>query len=199
MSLPNGPSEAMPYFPTLKAIAPNAPMGANFMGMPTILNTTWVRESTRFSIGLARGPAADKANPHNSATNRTSRTSPLANASTVVLGMMCSRKSVELWLSSDRLGRNFMRVQGSRVGVEAPPGLHEISHHHPTTSARVEIVSQYNRALPPARPTLRMSSMPAMPDTTVQKITSVITIAISRMKASRAALDGKKVKSCSGC
>ena len=97
MSLPNGPSEAMPYFPTLKAIAPNAPMGANFMGMPTILNTTWVRESTRFSIGLARGPAADKANPHNSATNRTSRTSPLANASTVVLGMMCSRKSVELW------------------------------------------------------------------------------------------------------
>jgi len=51
-------------------------------------------------------------------------------------------------------------------------------------SASVEITSKYINAFPPTRPTFFMSSMPAMPVTTVQKMTRVMIIVISRMKAS---------------
>ncbi len=54
----------------------------------------------------------------------------------------------------------------------------------PIRRANVEIPSKYRSALPPTRPTFFRSCMPAMPDTTVQKITRVITMVMSRMNAS---------------
>ena len=40
ISLPSDSSEPTPYLPMVNAIAPNAPIGASFMMMPTIANST---------------------------------------------------------------------------------------------------------------------------------------------------------------
>src|SRR3984893_13470711 len=54
----------------------------------------------------------------------------------------------------------------------------------PISNASVERTSKYSSALPPTRPTFFRSLMPPMPDTTVQKITSPMTILIILRKAS---------------
>ena len=46
----------MPYLPTVKAIAPNAPMGAKRIRMLTTPNTACVSASKRSTSGLQRGP-----------------------------------------------------------------------------------------------------------------------------------------------
>ena len=51
-------------------------------------------------------------------------------------------------------------------------------------SATVLTTSKYSNARPPVLPTFFMSSMPAMPVTTVQKMIGAIIILISLMKAS---------------
>src|SRR5271169_1659210 len=56
ISFTSGPSDANPYLPMVKAMAPNAPIGANRIRMFTTRNTTWVRDSSSTTIGLARGP-----------------------------------------------------------------------------------------------------------------------------------------------
>jgi hypothetical protein len=48
----------------------------------------------------------------------------------------------------------------------------------------VDTTSKYSSALPPTRPTFFMSCIPAMPETTVQKITSAMIMVIRRMNAS---------------
>ena len=50
--------------------------------------------------------------------------------------------------------------------------------------ARVETISKYSKARPPVLPTFFMSSMPAMPTTTVQKMMGAMIILISLMKPS---------------
>ena len=52
------------------------------------------------------------------------------------------------------------------------------------TSATVVTASKYSSALPPTRPTFLKLPMPAIPVTTVQKITSAMIIDMSRMNAS---------------
>ena len=51
-------------------------------------------------------------------------------------------------------------------------------------SATVVTTSKYSSALPPTRPTFLKLPMPAIPVTTVQKITRVIIIEMSRINAS---------------
>ena len=51
-------------------------------------------------------------------------------------------------------------------------------------SARVLTTSKYSSARPPVLPTFFMSSMPAMPMTTVQKMIGAMIILISLMKPS---------------
>ncbi len=96
ISLTNGPRDANPYLPMVKAMAPNAPIGAKRIRMFTTRNTTCVSDSSSATIGFARGPADDKANPNRIETNTTCKMSPLANASVTVVGMMCIRKSATL-------------------------------------------------------------------------------------------------------
>ena len=64
------------------------------------------------------------------------------------------------------------------------PGCTRLTIASPTTSATVLTISKYSRALPPTRPIFLMSCMPAMPETTVQKITGAMIILISLMKPS---------------
>lgn len=54
----------------------------------------------------------------------------------------------------------------------------------PITSATVLTISKYSSARPPVLPTFFMSSMPAMPTTTVQKMIGAMIILISLMKPS---------------
>jgi hypothetical protein len=63
ISFTNGPSEAKPYLPMVKAMAPKAPMGAKIIRIFTTRKTICVSDSSSATIGLARGPADDNPNP----------------------------------------------------------------------------------------------------------------------------------------
>ncbi len=64
------------------------------------------------------------------------------------------------------------------------PGWITLTSTRPMISAKVLTTSKYSRARPPVLPTFFMSSMPAMPITTVQKMMGAIIILISLMKPS---------------
>ena len=64
------------------------------------------------------------------------------------------------------------------------PGWIRLTTSRPMSSATVDTTSKYSRARPPVLPTFFMSSMPAMPTTTVQKMMGAMIILISLMKAS---------------
>ena len=64
------------------------------------------------------------------------------------------------------------------------PGLMTLTSTRPTTSATELTTSKYKSARPPVLPTFFMSSMPAMPTTTVQKMIGAIIILMSLMKPS---------------
>ena len=64
------------------------------------------------------------------------------------------------------------------------PGLTRLMTVRPTTSAIELTISKYISARPPVLPTFFMSSMPAMPTTTVQKMIGAMIILISLMKPS---------------
>ena len=64
------------------------------------------------------------------------------------------------------------------------PGWTRLITTSPTTSATLLTTSKYSSARPPVLPTFFMSSMPAMPTTTVQKMIGAMIILISLMKPS---------------
>ena len=64
------------------------------------------------------------------------------------------------------------------------PGFTTLMMNRPITSASELTTSKYSNARPPVLPTFFMSSMPAMPITTVQKMIGAIIILIRRMKPS---------------
>ena len=64
------------------------------------------------------------------------------------------------------------------------PGWTMLMTTRPTSSAIVLTISKYRSARPPVLPTFFMSSMPAMPMTTVQKMIGAMIILISLMKPS---------------
>ena len=68
--------------------------------------------------------------------------------------------------------------------MKPAPGRAMLATSRPITSASVDTSSKYSSALPPTRPTFFMSCMPAMPCTTVQKITGAMIILTSLMKPS---------------
>ena len=64
------------------------------------------------------------------------------------------------------------------------PGCTMLTTTRPTISAIELTTSKYSSARPPVLPTFFMSSMPAMPTTTVQKMIGAMIILISLMKPS---------------
>ena len=64
------------------------------------------------------------------------------------------------------------------------PGCSTLMITSPTTSASELTTSKYKSARPPVLPTFFMSSMPAMPTTTVQKMIGAMIILINLMKPS---------------
>jgi hypothetical protein len=86
----------MPYLPMVKAIAPNAPIGAARIRMCTSRNTGAVSASSRSSTGLPRSPTSANAMPNNTDTNNTCRMLSPTNGLTSVFGMMSIRKPVRV-------------------------------------------------------------------------------------------------------
>ncbi len=97
ISLSSGTSEPTPYLPMVKAIAPNAPIGASFVMMWTMPNSTRLVPSMKSVTTLPRSPRCASTLPNSSAISRICRISPWAKASTMVFGMMCIRKSTVDW------------------------------------------------------------------------------------------------------
>ena len=97
MSFNSGSSEWSPNRPTVKAMAPKAPMGDSATIISTIENTTLVSWSTRLDTMLARSPSTMSARPNSTATSMTCRMAPFAKASTMVLGMIFSRNDMTPW------------------------------------------------------------------------------------------------------
>src|ERR1700691_4207052 len=72
----SGPSEEIPY----------APIGAKRITILITPNTARVSDSSTSSSGLQRAPIADIAQPNSIEISTTCKISPLANASTTVVG-----------------------------------------------------------------------------------------------------------------
>ena len=83
----------MPYWPTVKAMAPSTPSGASLMRMPMILNSTFDSVSISACTGAPRSPSMVSAQPNSTANSSTCSTSPVAKACTTVVGMSFIRKS----------------------------------------------------------------------------------------------------------
>ena len=128
---------------------------------------------------------ADNANPNSTATKTTCKISPSAKAFTTVVGMMCIRKSVTLCcLAAPAYAATALLSSDAAFTLKPAPVCTTLPTTNPTNRAIVDTTSKYSSALPPTRPTFFMSPIFAMPVTTVQKMTSVITMLIARMKAS---------------
>ena len=80
----------------VNAMAPNAPMGATFITMPTTLNTGVVRASRKFSTGRPGSPTMARPMPNSTATSSTCRMLSPTKGLTSVLGMMSSAKPVSV-------------------------------------------------------------------------------------------------------
>ncbi|MCY1356320.1 hypothetical protein D9M69_427670 [compost metagenome] len=96
ISLPSDTTEPSPYLPTVKAIAPNAAIGARRMIMPTTVKMPCVKESRKSTTGLARAPICDSAMPNSVANTRICRMSFLASASMMLVGTRFIRKSMNV-------------------------------------------------------------------------------------------------------
>jgi len=149
-------------------------------------NSTCDVFSIRSNTMVPRPPNLCSAKPNNTENNNTCKISPFGK-------------------SIDHRGRNDVeqKVHGAlhlarcRCRPQCPwypatRGLHacrnagcnKLTTTRPMMSATVDTTSKYRSARPPVLPTFFMSSMPAIPTTTVQKMMGAMIILINLMKAS---------------
>jgi len=80
----------------VNAMAPNAPMGAAFITMPTTLNTGVVSASRKCCTGRPASPTSARPTPNSTATSSTCRMLSPTKGLTSVLGMMSIANPVRL-------------------------------------------------------------------------------------------------------
>src|ERR1700735_3771669 len=110
MSLPSEASEPTPTLPPVKAIAPNAPIGAVHITMPTMMNSIFEATSMTSTSGFARSPSQTRAKPDKTAMNRTWRMFPSVKAPTHVLGQL-------------NVGLDHARIELADIDIHAGPRL----------------------------------------------------------------------------
>ena len=119
------------------------------------------------------------------AISKTCNISPSENALTMVVGIMCMKKSPD---GIDAGMRDFLMHGGGidlrHVDMQAAAGFKQLTSTQPMTSASVVMISKHRIALAPTRPTCFMSPMPAMPLTMVQKMIGAISILMRLIKPS---------------
>ena len=131
-------------------------------------------------------PKVCRANPNSTEISSTWSISPLANASTIVVGMMCMMNSVVVCILPRPVYCAIaLGVERRRVDIHARSGSDHVDDDEPHDQ-RDRAEQSRNRAVqdPPVLPTFFMSSMPAMPTTTVQKMIGAIIILMSLIKPS---------------
>ena len=82
----------MPYLPIVNDIAPNAPIGAKFIKIDTILNTGADKSCKKSVIVRAFSPTIANDIPNKIDTNKTCKIFPLFNGLTTVSGMIFIKK-----------------------------------------------------------------------------------------------------------
>ena len=169
----------------VKAIAPNAPIGAAFIRIATTLKTASDTSSSAWSSRSPRSPISARPMPNRIATNSVWRMLPAVSADRNVSGMMPRRKPVNV-LSCALAAYSATLPPSSEAGsmFSPAPGRTTFATTSPTTRASVEKNRKYANALPATRPTEARSRMPAMPVTMVRKMTGAMIIFTSLMKAS---------------
>ncbi len=145
ISSPSESSVPMPNCPIVYAIAPKAPIAETYMMMPD-----HAEQRVRELIDQARRAACPSlpmwstATPNSTEKNRTCRMSPVANALTIVVGMMFIRKSIVVRCDAlRRVGGDRLRIELRRARRESPaPGFMTLTNTMPMTSAIVETTSK---------------------------------------------------------
>lgn len=148
-------------------------------------NTMVEADSSTSSTGLPFSPMDDKAKPLSTAMNSTGNTSPLLNAPMNVSGMMCMKKSTTLSFAADAAywpSPAVLRVAGSMF--MPTPGRNRYTAARPIIRLMTVNTRNSSKVLLIKRPRERLSVIPAIPVTMVQKTTGAIIILISLMNAS---------------
>ena len=173
-----------PKPPIAADIAPNAPSGARRMIKPRILKSTVWNSAMPRRITESGLLVRVNAMPTRSEMNKTCRISPLAKASTSVVGMMLSRKFTTVSLLAAADAPAIIALGASSLAWSPNPGRNTFTAIAPTTMPSVLMVSKYSRDFAPRRPSFRMSFTPAKPWTTVTKMMGPRSILSSAMKPS---------------
>jgi hypothetical protein len=98
--------------------------------------------------------------------------------------MTFSRNSVVACILPAPCTPRRLGVERGRVDVHARAGLHDVDDDQPDDERERAHDLEIEQREPPVLPTFFMSSMPAMPTTTVQKMIGAMSILMSLMKPS---------------
>jgi len=124
-------------------MAPNAPMGAVFMIRRTRPSSARDSVSMNSNSGAPRAPTALRASPNTTENSSTCRMSDRASASTMLVGMMPSRKSVAV---RDRAEVTYCATaDGSSFAASTfmpTPGSRTFTATSPMSSAIVLTISK---------------------------------------------------------
>ncbi|ADH08073.1 hypothetical protein BMB171_C3263 [Bacillus thuringiensis BMB171] len=183
INLPSGMSVLKPYFPIVNVIPPNAPTGANFITIDKMLKNTFDNLSKKSITGCPFFPNIVNPAPNKMEKNRTCKISPLANASNMLDGTICKKKSIH-FISCPLCTYCETSPPFSFEGSNPSPGRTTFATMIPIIKAAVVTISKYNSAFPPTRPTFFILPILAIPSTIVKKIIGAITILIILMNVS---------------
>ncbi len=169
-----------PYLPIVKAMAPKAPIGAAYMTIRITPKNACPVRSIPAMIGRPRSPKCMSAKANTTEKNSTCRMLPSAKAPTTLLGKMWKMKSYQWEIVPCSMSPPTVSVTLilPTSALTPAPGFVTFMTTSPRTSATVVMSSKYSSAFPPIRPTFFTLSIDAMPATTVQKMTGVMTILI---------------------
>ena len=124
----------------VKAMAPNAPIGATFTTSAMTPNIACATSSIRLRTVWPRSPKAMSEKPNRIANSSTCRISPCAKAPTTVSGMMCKTKS------TDFISLACFAKPATAPAFDWPekptPGCSTFATIKPSTSAKVETISK---------------------------------------------------------
>ena len=133
--------ECRPYFPTVNAIAPNAPNGAAFINMETTLNIGVVAARSKSVIGRAFSPTEAREMPNKTETNKTCRILPSVRGLTTVVGIIFIKKPTKvLSCAFSTYSETFSECNVAGSILSPAPGWTILATIRPITNARVEKV-----------------------------------------------------------
>ena len=143
MKRASGARLCQPNFPTVNAIAPNAPIGASHITNPTARKRITEADSIKPTNGRARSPETAAENPTKIAISSTCSNSPEVSAAGKVVGMMFIKKLEMLWLSAAAAYCATAVPSSWLICAWKPaPGLSTLATSTPSNKATVDSASK---------------------------------------------------------